>query len=411
MTGTSGSFRRVVMELDELTDADVDFVSLVSRGANRAPFKIQKREELPMLNFGKAIHNHLFKSAEPVDTTPSVVAILVGQSPRTLSLVTQIEEGADYTVVEKSVGNDMTVLKIKEFVEEDALIIQMTDDIAVVVEHAKKMFNSYPDSTSYRENLSTTGFVPGFHMGMDALAMTVHKVLDESRSLDEGKSLVSTAIGEFQTHVTQLMDAVPQTAFKLESLYAEDSVKKEAPSLAIDKVAGAAAASAEAPHKGADAGGASPSEGAGGAVIVEKAGDIDTPNPEDEPDLDAKLTGMFATMTQALNGQFTGLRDELLLGLQKSDTAIETVNAEMRALKGETDSLRNERDQLQEQVSGTVAAGALDFGNTADNLSSTEDMSARRKALLDTEGEHTAGIFDSAIHFPGESRGPHVETA
>jgi hypothetical protein len=53
---------KLLLEAHELTDADVDFVSLVKRGANRIPFRIVKEDTSDMLDLHK-IGRKLFKQA------------------------------------------------------------------------------------------------------------------------------------------------------------------------------------------------------------------------------------------------------------------------------------------------------------------------------------------------------------
>ena len=55
--------RKLQLKATELVDTDVNFVSLVTRGANRIPFRITKEDE-QMLDLHK-IARSLFKTADP----------------------------------------------------------------------------------------------------------------------------------------------------------------------------------------------------------------------------------------------------------------------------------------------------------------------------------------------------------
>ena len=61
---------RLEMKATELTNTDVNFVSLVKRGANRIPFRITKGDEDMDLY---AIGRRIFQKSDPV---PTVVAVL-----------------------------------------------------------------------------------------------------------------------------------------------------------------------------------------------------------------------------------------------------------------------------------------------------------------------------------------------
>ena len=57
------SMSRLEFKATELTDTDVDFVSLVKRGANRLPFRITKGDD-EMIDL-YAIGRKMFQKAEP----------------------------------------------------------------------------------------------------------------------------------------------------------------------------------------------------------------------------------------------------------------------------------------------------------------------------------------------------------
>ena len=63
--------RKLQLKATELVDTDVNFVSLVERGANRIPFRITKEDE-QMLDLHK-IGRSLFRKAEP---KPEIVAVI-----------------------------------------------------------------------------------------------------------------------------------------------------------------------------------------------------------------------------------------------------------------------------------------------------------------------------------------------
>ena len=63
--------RKLQLKATELVDTDVNFVSLVTRGANRIPFRITKEDE-QMLDLHK-IARSLFKTADP---KPEIVAVI-----------------------------------------------------------------------------------------------------------------------------------------------------------------------------------------------------------------------------------------------------------------------------------------------------------------------------------------------
>jgi len=381
-----GGLRRIEAELDELDDVDVDYISLVKRGANRAPFKIIKREDESMLDFSKAM---LFRKSKK-QVTPAVAAVLVNKTDHTDSIIAQIAE-AGFSPVETIEQDEIMLLKLASFDEDDAIIVQLNDDIAVVVANAKKQFMSFPDSTSFRENMSSAGFVPGFHMSLDTLAMTVSNIMSEATTKSDGRSMISDAIGDFQTHVLQLMDSVPETAFKLESIIPGDVPSKKEDASKEDVVEKDAVEKDDKKEESIkDA-----------SEAKAKEGDVETPDPKDEAEINEDMKELAQNLMAGVEQQFSSLRDEVLQGLTKTEEATQSAVEALRAeVADQSEKLEAAKQEMNEAVNGTVHRGAL----TDDNLSSGGPT---RKSQ---DGEDGDVDWSSAFRFPG-FESPNIEIA
>src|SRR3990172_7673579 len=89
---------KMKVPLRELSNLDVNWVSLVDRGANRIPFRIVKRDpnkESPMLNLSNAF-GRVKKAEQPKETTVSAVVLAKGdQSVIDAARAVLVEQGMD----------------------------------------------------------------------------------------------------------------------------------------------------------------------------------------------------------------------------------------------------------------------------------------------------------------------------
>jgi len=140
---------------NELVEGDIDFVSLVKHGANRAPFKIVKALTFPDSG-----------GSDGVTTT------------------TNITSDTDWVALDKPVS-----------------IID-------------KNFSSFPESSDFNENIGAAAFFPGLHNAMEALAASTFNSLDKADSMDDAASQIDKNLMAFRKHVNALVKNLPATVLK-----------------------------------------------------------------------------------------------------------------------------------------------------------------------------------------------------
>lgn len=202
------------MKATELKGTDVNFVSLVKRGANRIPFRITKGDE-PMLDLHK-IGRSLFKKADP---KPEVVAAIMQPGTDADALARTFKaaglDPSEYTPVEK----DGVIVVAKENADtaEDTVVIKANDSVAFVVSNMKKAFNDYDySSEDFLTVLKTNGFYPTLCAAHEAFATTVTNILYASDSPSEAAQGISKAADDFKSYVTAMASSLPVQAFKME---------------------------------------------------------------------------------------------------------------------------------------------------------------------------------------------------
>jgi hypothetical protein len=205
---------KLEMKATELQETDVNFVSLVKRGANRIPFRITKGDEpMDLYKIGRMLLN----KGEP--EMPEVVAAIVQPGIDATALAKTFKEaGLDpqlYSPVEK----DGVVVIAKENADQakDTVVIKANDGVAFVVSNMKKAFMDYDyESKDFLTVLKTNGFYPTLCAAHDAFATTVSNILYEAASPSEAAQGISKAADDFKSYVTAMASSLPVQAFKMD---------------------------------------------------------------------------------------------------------------------------------------------------------------------------------------------------
>lgn len=212
------------IKLNELTDADAEYISLVGRGANNTPFKVIKQETQDM-DFSK-----LFKKDEKA---AFVKAVVVNKSSDIEAAKARVEK-AGFTVEKAQETGDVVVFsQSDDESSENQVVIKFDEDIALVVVH--KYFDSWDFETdSFKELFAKQGVWPTLSAAHNTLWDVMLNIMysDDSKDPAETASKLGTAIKEYRTFVTDMVKSLPVEAFKLEdpSLSGESqtTVKEEA---------------------------------------------------------------------------------------------------------------------------------------------------------------------------------------
>ncbi|CAA2141486.1 hypothetical protein [Hyphomicrobium sp. ghe19] len=194
----------------ELVNTEVNFVSLVKRGANRIPFRITKEDQnmIDLHKIGRAI----FKMAEPKIDVVGVI----------------LQKGADLDKVNavlKAAGLDADALVKSEkdgvvtLAKADAptgSVLKVSDEVALVVTaDLQKSFSGVDfTSWSFGEVLATEGYFTGVCTSVDVLKSTVANILHEATSSSEAAAAVGKAVDEMKNYLISLTGGLPVQAFK-----------------------------------------------------------------------------------------------------------------------------------------------------------------------------------------------------
>lgn len=202
--------KTVTVEATELLEPDVQYISLVKRGANRIPFRIIKSEKGSMINLDLS---RIFKREKP----PTILAVIVNKAEVSDSVVGVIKE-AGFSVDNLVVQEGCTVFKQVEDMS-SAVAVKLNDDVAIVINEADfqvpvaKAEESW--ASEFYESIQCEGFWSTFGPAAGTMANTLSYALYKAESVMDAKKAASEIIGAFSEYTMSMIGAIPASAFKM----------------------------------------------------------------------------------------------------------------------------------------------------------------------------------------------------
>lgn len=357
--------------LKKLVDVDVEFVSLVKRGANRLPIRVIKSEDVKQDTEEKTMSflDKIFGNAgasKDESSKPEITAIITDNDNADI-MQKQLEE-LGFSVTEKEEVEGGTVFRQGELTADD-VIIQLSQSTYIAVKNVQKAFEPFSSGTSFADNFKKGAFFPSVRMATDVLMDTIVNVM----FADEGETAPTDAIkktlDEFSNFVLTSLKSIPKDAFKLEDLI----IKAE--KAATDKNENSVVQTEDE------------------TVDIEKVTEEVKKGLGEFLKTDAeKAVAKMEEMKEAITKSLTEVK-------QSIDTKLEKFEADIKALKEVSDGIdkrlvktEESHADLEKTVKGTVADGAkeVDGENSEDTKKSDEnkeDMWAGSMGILDTFGE------------------------
>jgi hypothetical protein len=208
--------KKVVIQARELSEMDVNIISLVKRGANRIPFRIVKSDGESTMN----ISNLFVWKQEPQPA--AVVACVLAKTANHDAYTKALEKGG-FPVDHVTEGEDGTVTLMFTKSDEmtDAVALKVSEDAALIVVGVEKGLLAFPDSNSFIENITKAGFAPSYHIANEILNETVGNIIFSEGDAEETKGQVQKAIEDFGGYIDAILSTIPVQAFKAEEILEE----------------------------------------------------------------------------------------------------------------------------------------------------------------------------------------------
>jgi hypothetical protein len=364
----------------ELSATDVDYVSLVKRGANRLPFRIVKEDTDDMLDLARL--TRVFRKADPA---PAVVAAVV-------------RKGADLDAARLRLGR--AGLTLDAMAEQDGLVVfrqpnvesandalvKLDDDVGLIVSGLAKAIDPRIGETAFGRLLETEAFLPSMRLASDMLGRTVGSIMQKAETPSEAAAHIAAAVDDFKAYVESLAAALPQHALKAD-------LEPLAKSVTVNLNLNTPASNIEtSPTHGNDTDTRLTTQGTDSAIEGSPTAGNETPrNPATKPsigtsaanndiegspvakkdspvDAAAFLAGVEALLQKGLGGMQAQLT-----------TAIAGVRQDVAAMGSRLDQVDQRARKAEEAVRGTVTSDAA-----ADRDGVKKAASRKVPPLLDT---------------------------
>jgi hypothetical protein len=201
------------LKATELTDTQVDFVSLVKRGANRIPFRIVKAEDEGMLDLTNIGRQLFAKSAEPKSGAAKIVAAIVPVGTNEQALAKLFKSAGIKQLVKTESKGFVSFAKADAAEAENTVVIKSGDKIALVVSGVRKAFDAYNGTTGFTDRVKAQTYYSSYYTAKDVLLDTISEAMQSAANPKEASDAVGSIIDEFKDYVTMLLSNLPAEAF------------------------------------------------------------------------------------------------------------------------------------------------------------------------------------------------------
>ncbi len=428
--------RKITIAGKALEDADVNFISLVSRPANRIPYRILKAEDVPETKTESVMKhlNKLFsrKIDSDSDTGPTVAAVVIQKADSEALIETLKKTGVIVDQITEK--DDLLILKQADFDENEVGAYRINDQVVLLI----KQFDPFPETTDFSTNVETSGFLPGVHIATDALMDTIRNIIFDARSPDEAKTAMKTAVTSYGKFINKLADNLPEVAFKIEaalSVKADDDgeavatpeVKPTAEDAAADNVVDINATAENGDENGDEEGDANGDDENGdeeGEDAAEDNGDeaaavddtqqvavakeeklkeavpgdheegLDTAVKADEPKAEVSSDDATNTAEDAGGDEesepkwLAGFKTEVMAGISELKETVEKVKTDQEALSERVEKAEEIAKSADDAVRGTVPSGSDPIAN--------DGLGNRARTM--TKGEEGDDLWDGVLN-------------
>lgn len=212
-----------------MEDPEIQFVSLVKRGANREPFRILKAENVEVPESGTTLRDKVLALFSKADA-PKVTALFVDKEE--LDKVLPVLKSAGFRDDLRTEGDHIVCLKQ---VEGDDIVagsfVQVSPGVVAGLNVVRKgigFWNSPVPATgpepyklrTFDEIISETSIYPMFDGARSALWTALDSALQAPGTKEETLEAVATATRQFTAYVQNHLSDVPEELFKCERSFA-----------------------------------------------------------------------------------------------------------------------------------------------------------------------------------------------
>lgn len=358
----------VKLNVNKLGDPTVNYISLVSRGANRIPFRIVKHEqEQRMIDLASLNLSKLFKGekaiAESTVPQPSIVGFVTMKDDNFETVKKHLKD-AGYKISDiHEEADGSVVFKQQEELPEEFAVLKMADSLLVLVEGIDA--EEAVEGTIYESLLKEDSFLPSQEIATKGLQLAMEEISAADEPAKDKVAKMELVTKDYNGYLSKLFNWVPAQLNAMASLLEKEisaraSIKPEATN---DELRGAVSA---APTKATDA-----DQNIGQEAGIEAKG---TPSP----------IALDNAMPKDLNKDVQGVSKAAKPPLMNSDTDKDAVNGV--DADGDSDDEKKAKFNFAKKAEEDAAAQAA---QTTALLKKMEEMFGTLQASI---GEQVGAI-------------------
>ena len=214
---------RVKAKANAMENAEVEFISLVSRPATRIPFRALKSEDSQETDQMIHFKNMFKRDGDAALPQGCTLAGIVLQKQHAEHFEPQIA-ALGLKIDDKVEDDDVVVYRQVEFTNDAVTAIKLSEVGGLFLnapENVQKQFDPFPEGNDFKDNMAQGGFFPGVHVATDVMLETVRNVLRTAEDGAAAKAGLGQVLESFSTHILAFVDELPSVAFKLDALTRE----------------------------------------------------------------------------------------------------------------------------------------------------------------------------------------------
>ena len=371
---------KIKLNVNKLGDPTVNYISLVSRGANRIPFRIVKHEkqESSMIDLASLNLSKLFKTEKAAESTTPQPAIVgfVTMKDENFDLVKKHLKDAGFkisSIAEEADGS--VVFKQQDEMPEEFAVLKMSDALLVLVDNLDA--EGAVDGTIYESLLKEDSFLPSQTIASQGMTLAMEEISAANEPTAEKVAKMELVTKDYNDYLAKLFSWVPSQLNVMagmldKEIKARSGIKPEA---TVEELRGVISASPE------------------------KADDSDQ-NINQEAGVEAKGTpapiALDNAMPKDLSKNITGVtKEEAVVAPVAAEAAAETVEKAVKAkAKPECADTDGDEDDAKKQAFNFAKKSEE---NTAALLKKMEEMFGTLQASINEEITKQVGAVSATV--------------
>ena len=365
-------------KMSEMKNADVRYISLVKRAANRMPFRVVKSDKEHQMGIDLSSLGRIIKKA---DKNPIVAGLVVFQQEDMASIEAAVKaEGFNVEAVIKNEDGTIIYSQVEDI--KDVTIVRLSDSMAVLMQNIDTQAAAMSEAANFNAEFPAEGFFQSEVVAKAALEATVSGLIQKGEVAG-----IAAVTEQFTAYVAALTAAVPEAVFK-----ADAAVAKMAP---MGKMADPAKAKSKMPEgSNAEEQSETPDE----EKKEQAAGGVDTPGVDGKPgtgkDVQPQTDSAQSAADQAKalamsrakkDEEFETTLKSLTDSIAALSTQVTAFVETQKSFKEELDLVARKSDDASKQLQSTVLGMAK------------ADPETKVKEVQKSENDPRTGLFDSAM--------------